>query len=72
MKARFRQALRRWRCWLESKRWKLERLFRRPPAPVAALDPLIAQAIRAHKPRRHIEAERTRRAHDALRRGIAQ
>lgn len=72
MKAHFRQALRRWRCWIADKRWKMDRRFRKPPAPVSALDPLILQAVKAHKPRRHIEAKRTRLAHEALRRGLGE
>ncbi len=72
MKTRFRQALRQWRCWLESKRWHWTRPARRRLPQIEALDPLITQAVKSHKPRRHIEAERTRLAHDALRRGIAQ
>ena len=67
-----RSFTRRFRASLSRVLWHWTRPARRPPAPIAALDPLITQAVKAHKPRRHIEAERTRLAHEALRRGIAQ
>jgi hypothetical protein len=63
---------RRTRCALSRFLWRWTQPLRRAPAPVSALDPLILQAVKSHKPRRHYEAERTRLAHEALRRGIGE
>ena len=67
-----RSFTRRFRSSLSRMLWHWTRPARRRLPQIEALDPLITQAAKAHKPRRHIEAEKTRRAHEALRRGIAQ
>ena len=67
-----RSFTRRFRASLSRVLWHWTRPARRRLPQIEAPDPLITQATKAHKPRRHIEAEKTRLAHEALRRGIAQ
>ena len=72
MKAFIRQAIRRWRTWIERKTWRAKKPLRKPSPQIAALDPLIVQARKAHKPRKSLYQKRQELAHDQLRKGMMQ
>lgn len=68
MKAYFRQAIRRWRNWLDRKRWQATRRFRQSPQEVAEFDPLIAQAVKAHARQAELIEARKQTMNERLRR----
>ena len=63
---------RRTRCGISRFLWKWTRALRKPAPQIAALDPLIVQARKAHKPRRTLYQKRQELAHDQLRKGMTQ
>ena len=72
MKALIRQSIRRWRNWLERKHWQMTKRLRQPEREFIALDPLIAQARKAHRPTREIVKQRQAIVHERLRRSLPQ